>query len=72
VLVPHCLTDEQKSVTLQACQEFIQSMDDDRSLLDSIIMGYETWSFQYDSQTKDKAWNDTHQALQDKNFDFKS
>jgi hypothetical protein len=65
MLVLPCLTDEQMSVRLQACQEFVQSMDDNRSLLDSIVMGYETWCFQYDSQTKDKTWSATRQALQD-------
>jgi hypothetical protein len=35
--VPHCLTDEQKAIRLQACQDFIQSMNDDGSLLDSIV-----------------------------------
>jgi hypothetical protein len=34
--VPHCLTNEQKALRLQACQEFIRSVDDDRSLLDSV------------------------------------
>jgi hypothetical protein len=33
---------------LQPCQEFIQSVDDGRSLLDSVATGDETWCFQYD------------------------
>jgi hypothetical protein len=36
---PHCLTNEKKALRLQACQEFIQSVDEDHSLLDSIVMG---------------------------------
>jgi hypothetical protein len=47
-----CLTDEQKALRLQACQEFILSVDDDCSLLDSVLMGYEAWCFQYDPQTR--------------------
>jgi hypothetical protein len=50
--VLYSLTNEQKALRLQACQEFIQSVDDDRSLLDSVVMGDETWCFQYDPQTK--------------------
>jgi hypothetical protein len=50
--VPHHLTDEQKAVRLQACQGFNQSMNDDLSLLDSIVADDETWFFQHDSQTE--------------------
>jgi hypothetical protein len=50
--VPHCLTTEQKAFRVQACQEFIQSVGDDHSLLDSVVRGEETWCFQYDPQTK--------------------
>jgi hypothetical protein len=39
--VPHYLADEQKALRLQTCQEFIQSVDDDRSLLGSIVTGDE-------------------------------
>jgi hypothetical protein len=46
------VTDEQKALRLQACQEFIQSVDDDRSLPDSIVTGDETRCFQYDPQAK--------------------
>jgi hypothetical protein len=49
--VPHCLADEQKPLRLQACQRFIQSVDDDRSLFDLTVTGDET-CFQYDPQTK--------------------
>jgi hypothetical protein len=50
--VPHCLTDEQKALRLKSCQEFIQPVDDDRSLLDSVVTGDKAWCFQYDPQTK--------------------
>jgi hypothetical protein len=53
--VPHCLTDEQEALTLEACQQFIQSVDDDHSLLDSIVTGDETWRFQYASQTESQS-----------------
>jgi hypothetical protein len=42
---PHCLTDEQKALRLQACQEFIQFVDDDHALLDSVVMADGTWYF---------------------------
>jgi hypothetical protein len=48
MFVQHCLTNEQKAFRLQACQEFIQSVDYDHSLLDSVVMGDEIWCFQYD------------------------
>jgi hypothetical protein len=35
--VPLCLTDEQKALRLQTSQEFIQSGDENRSLLDSVV-----------------------------------
>jgi hypothetical protein len=73
LFIPHCLTDEQKALRLKACEEFIQSVHDDRSMLDSVATGDEKWCFQCDPETKDKAWSGTHQALQDtKNFSFKS
>jgi hypothetical protein len=50
--VLHCLTDEKKALRLQACQEFIQSVDYDLTLLDSGVKGDETYCFQYDPQTK--------------------
>jgi hypothetical protein len=52
MFVPHCVINEQKALRLQAYQEFIQFMDDDCSLLDSVVMGDEPWCFQYDPQTK--------------------
>lgn len=48
--VPYCLTDEKKALRLEACQEFIQSVHDDCSLLDSVETGDQTWYFQYDPQ----------------------
>jgi hypothetical protein len=50
--IPHCLTDEQKALRLQVCQGFIQSLNDDHPLLDSVVKAEETWCFQYDPQTK--------------------
>jgi hypothetical protein len=41
--VPHSLMDEQKVLKLQACQEVIQSVDEDLSLLDSVVSADETW-----------------------------
>jgi hypothetical protein len=36
------VTDVQKAQTANLSKEFIQSMNDDRSLLDSVVMGDET------------------------------
>jgi hypothetical protein len=36
------VTDEHKAQTANLLKEFIQSMDDDRSLLDSVVVGDET------------------------------
>jgi hypothetical protein len=47
--VPHCFPDQEKAdLRLQAYQKFIQSVDDDRTFLDSNVMAYETWFFQRD------------------------
>jgi hypothetical protein len=64
--LPHCLTDTQKDLRLQACQQFIQLVDDGRSLFDSVVTSDEIWCFQYDNpEQKHKAWNDACQVLQD-------
>jgi hypothetical protein len=62
------LIEEQKALILQACPEFIQSVDDNHSLLDSVVKGNETWCFPYDPKTRNKAWNGACQALQDTKF----
>jgi hypothetical protein len=49
---PHCVNNEQNALRLQVCQEFIQFVDDDCSLLDSVVTGDEPWCFQYDPETK--------------------
>jgi hypothetical protein len=36
------VTDEQKALTANLSEEFVQSMDDDHSLLGSVVMGDET------------------------------
>jgi hypothetical protein len=43
--VPHSLINEQKALKWQASQQFIQSVDDDRFLLDSFVMSDETGFF---------------------------
>jgi hypothetical protein len=64
--VPYCVTDERKVPTLQAYQEFIQSVEDNHSLLGSITTGDETCCFHYYPQTKKrtKTWNCARQTLQ--------
>jgi hypothetical protein len=71
--VPQCLSGEHKVLRLRTFQGFTQSVDDDDSLLDSVVTGNETCSFQYDPQTKDKEWNDARQVLQHtNNFDYRN
>jgi hypothetical protein len=53
-----------------ACQEFVQSVDDDRFLLDAVVTSDETWCFQNDPQINKRS---SHQTLRDaKYFAFKS
>jgi hypothetical protein len=40
--VPYCMTDKKKALRLEGCQEFIQFVDDDCSLTDSVRTGDET------------------------------
>jgi hypothetical protein len=49
--ISHSLTDKEKVPRLQAYQEFIQFLNDDHTLLDSMVMGDETYCFKYDPQT---------------------
>jgi hypothetical protein len=70
--VLHCLPNVQKAVRLQAFQEFIQSVFD-RSLLDFLVTGDETWCFQYDPLTKRKnIKNRSPSYPRSNNFEFKS
>jgi hypothetical protein len=71
--VQRCLTDEQKALGLQACEDVTQSVDDDRSLLDSVVTGDETWCFQCDLQTKRQSmeWRSPSSPTQ-RAFNFKS
>jgi transposase len=50
--VPHSLTEEQKQRRLTSCQDFIQTCQDNSSLLDCIVTRYESWIFHYDPETK--------------------
>jgi hypothetical protein len=71
--VPYSLTAEQKAFRLQACQPFIQTVDDELSLLDSVVRSDETWCFQYDPQTKTQSKERRSPRFpRHKNFDFKS
>jgi histone-lysine N-methyltransferase SETMAR len=50
--VPHTLTDEQKSKRVDHFREVVAAARNDRNFLKSIVMGDETWCFQYDPETK--------------------
>jgi len=51
-LVPKVLTDDQRSRTLETCQELWNLCESDPHFLDNVIMGDEFWVFEYDPETK--------------------
>ena len=50
-MVPRLLTDDQKLRRVNACQDVLEPLEDNTKLLESVITGYESWVFQYDSET---------------------
>ena len=51
-MVPRLLTDDQKIRRVNACQDVLEPLEDNTKLLESVITGYKSWVFQYDSETK--------------------
>ena len=51
-LVPRVLTEEQKQNRVLRCEELLQVCEGDPDFLEKVITGDETWTFQYDPETK--------------------
>ena len=50
--VPHKLTDEQKAKRMEMSGDFITMCDQDPSFLRTIVIGDETWCYQFDPESK--------------------
>jgi hypothetical protein len=58
-MVPKELTEEQKQRIAEICQDLLERQDD---ILGCVIIGDETWVYQYDPETKRQSaqWKTTH------------
>ncbi len=54
-MVPKNLSVEQKHERMAAAQDCLEQVESDPTLLDRVITGDESWFFQYDPETNDKA-----------------
>jgi histone-lysine N-methyltransferase SETMAR len=61
--VPYSLTDEQKQLRQTSCQDLLQTCQDNRSFLDCIVTGDESWVFQYDPETKRQSMQWTFKVI---------
>ncbi|GFW00680.1 FLJ37770-like protein [Trichonephila clavipes] len=50
--VLHILTPKQKAMRSGHCRDIISAAENNSNCLKSIVIGEETWSFQYDPETK--------------------
>ncbi|GFX23797.1 FLJ37770-like protein [Trichonephila clavipes] len=53
--VPHTLSPEQKVMGSEHCRNIISATENDPNFLKSIVIGDETWCFQYDPEKKRKS-----------------
>ncbi|KAK5646530.1 hypothetical protein RI129_004994 [Pyrocoelia pectoralis] len=51
-LVPKMLTDDQKARRVETCQELLNTCEENPTFLDDVIIGDESWVFEYDPETK--------------------
>lgn len=51
-MVPKLLNDDQKEWGMQVCQDILERQETQPDLLDRVIIGDESWIFQYDLETK--------------------
>ena len=51
-LVPRVLTTEQKQRRVDVCREMLNELEKNPDFLDSVVTGDESWTFQYDPETK--------------------
>jgi histone-lysine N-methyltransferase SETMAR len=54
--VPHSLTTEQREDRVTSCQDIIAMADADKTFLNKIMTGDDTWCFVYDPETKRQFW----------------
>jgi len=64
--VPRSLTAEQKEHQVECCRSFIEFGDQDRNVLQRNVIGYESWCFQFDPETKRRSmeWRGTESPRQ--------
>ena len=51
-MVPRLLSEDQKTRRLHVCQDILQQLQTDATLLEKVITGDESWTFEYDPETK--------------------
>ena len=51
-LVPRVLTAEQKQRRVDVCREMLNELEKNPDFLDNVVTGDESWTFQYDPETK--------------------
>ena len=51
-MVPRLLSEDQKTRRLHVCQDILQQLQTDATLLEKVITGDELWIFEYDPETK--------------------
>jgi len=51
-MVPRLLTPEQKEIRMNIFADILQNIENDPNFLENIITCYESWFFQYDSESK--------------------
>lgn len=51
-LVPRVLTAEQKQRRVDVCREMLNELENNPDFLDNVVTGDESWTFQYDPETK--------------------
>ena len=51
-MVPRLLSDNQKTGRLDVCQDILQQLQTNATLLEKVITGDESWIFEYDPETK--------------------
>jgi len=51
-MVPRNLTEQQQDSQLNICADLLEQVEADPELMDQVIIGDESWFFQYDAETK--------------------
>ena len=51
-MVPKLLSEDQKQQRVTVCQDIVERLEDDPHLFGRVITGDESWTFEYDPETK--------------------